>query len=458
MPILLNDASCDLIAMDTAPERDSLGELPINSNSAYIRVGSNELYYVCKSRLECSPINISEEALTNFDRKMNPSNTARKLNKRELGELVGGNRIFSSVRDNIIPDHVHTPVTLHDEIRRASVRTHIRNFSFPTPDRLNGTIGEIVTQAHIDNTYQLCILFKAIEKELDITESEIASADLTVLESEVKYLKEQCHIVEGYRETDGDAANELVDHHNTVVPLLHENARRILQRCADIEESIAREKALRAQFWKKVYIGGGVTVGILAITAIAATAIILSAGTSAPAAGPAAAIATKALLGAGAAATAAAAPAAVPVTTAAIVSAVGGSTALGTAAVTVASTKKARATVATLGADGRTEMRDKASILEEQYMKAKAALQATLPPRESKVTAATGAIIAPVAVAAAKKPVVATVVVAAGGAGDRGVPQRRLVAATVFAPSSVGKMLSPPRGGEPLSQGIARTS
>ncbi|MDF2940559.1 MAG: hypothetical protein K0R66_1201, partial [Gammaproteobacteria bacterium] len=78
---------CGLIVTGSPPSVSYLDSLPIATDSAYIR-SADQLYYVCKSRSECTRIDITSDAIKIFDKEIRPDAKFRRLNANELAKIA----------------------------------------------------------------------------------------------------------------------------------------------------------------------------------------------------------------------------------------------------------------------------------------------------------------------------------------------------------------------------------
>ncbi len=78
---------CDLVLMSSSFDTNTLSALPIKSNVAYIRSGS-QLFYVHKTKKECTEIWMSEEKIGKFDQALSPSYLAKSLSSDELDTVM----------------------------------------------------------------------------------------------------------------------------------------------------------------------------------------------------------------------------------------------------------------------------------------------------------------------------------------------------------------------------------
>jgi len=81
-----NQFGCDLVLMSSPPTQQSLDELQIKSNAAYI-LCDNKLFYVNKNKKECNEIELSVEKLNLFKDRMQPTNEVITLNAAQLKEV-----------------------------------------------------------------------------------------------------------------------------------------------------------------------------------------------------------------------------------------------------------------------------------------------------------------------------------------------------------------------------------
>jgi hypothetical protein len=82
-----NISLTDLVLMFLPPEKDKLDALPVASNAAYVRCGT-QLFYINKTTKECIEIKISLKDLASFDEKMRPNLKPKALKKEELETIT----------------------------------------------------------------------------------------------------------------------------------------------------------------------------------------------------------------------------------------------------------------------------------------------------------------------------------------------------------------------------------
>ncbi len=85
------DKKCDLISMPLPPTENTLANLPIQSNAAYVQSG-NQIFYVNKYLKKCIEIDLdwygdSDEVLRNFSNQMRPNNKVQLLSEEQLEKI-----------------------------------------------------------------------------------------------------------------------------------------------------------------------------------------------------------------------------------------------------------------------------------------------------------------------------------------------------------------------------------
>src|SRR5579862_9671092 len=95
-------STCSLVFMESSPTLQTLSDLPIKSNAAYVRY-ADKLFYVNKAKNELLEIPIDKDSLKKFDTKLNPTKDAKTLHQNQLQDVRS------------ITKHVHLTTALTSE-------------------------------------------------------------------------------------------------------------------------------------------------------------------------------------------------------------------------------------------------------------------------------------------------------------------------------------------------------